>query len=148
VGFILACTGHRYRAVAGSNPALPTKSYPFLCVNVVAGGGVGVYKVCLSFSCFFACRCALTARVFPYVLFSFSRFFLKYTSKAAARAAAEAMKATATNAVGKDPVSWCDEDCDGLGDESGEPPAHSGNSMLTLSMSKGVVRGYWSVKFS
>jgi hypothetical protein len=25
VGFILACTGHRYRAVAGSNPALPTK---------------------------------------------------------------------------------------------------------------------------
>jgi hypothetical protein len=26
VGFILACTGHRYRAVAGSNPALPTIS--------------------------------------------------------------------------------------------------------------------------
>ena len=26
VGFILACAGHRYRAVAGSNPALPTKS--------------------------------------------------------------------------------------------------------------------------
>jgi hypothetical protein len=26
VGFILACTGHRYRAVAGSNPALPTNS--------------------------------------------------------------------------------------------------------------------------
>src|SRR5512139_1270139 len=25
VGFILACLGHRYRAVAGSNPALPTK---------------------------------------------------------------------------------------------------------------------------
>jgi hypothetical protein len=24
VGFILACLGHRYRAVAGSNPALPT----------------------------------------------------------------------------------------------------------------------------
>ena len=24
MGFILACTGHRYRAVAGSNPALPT----------------------------------------------------------------------------------------------------------------------------
>ena len=24
VGFILACTGHRNRAVAGSNPALPT----------------------------------------------------------------------------------------------------------------------------
>ena len=24
VGFILACAGHRYRAVAGSNPALPT----------------------------------------------------------------------------------------------------------------------------
>jgi hypothetical protein len=28
VGFILACTGHRYRAVAGSNPALPTKQSP------------------------------------------------------------------------------------------------------------------------
>jgi hypothetical protein len=27
VGFILACTGHRYRAVAGSNPALPTNSF-------------------------------------------------------------------------------------------------------------------------
>ena len=25
VGFILACAGHRNRAVAGSNPALPTK---------------------------------------------------------------------------------------------------------------------------
>jgi hypothetical protein len=24
VGFIQACLGHRYRAVAGSNPALPT----------------------------------------------------------------------------------------------------------------------------
>jgi hypothetical protein len=24
VGFILACSGHRHRAVAGSNPALPT----------------------------------------------------------------------------------------------------------------------------
>lgn len=27
VGFILACLGHRYRAVAGSNPALPTNSW-------------------------------------------------------------------------------------------------------------------------
>ncbi len=28
VGFILACLGHRYRAVAGSNPALPTTKVP------------------------------------------------------------------------------------------------------------------------
>gem|GEM_PF-5789163 len=27
VGFILACLGHRNRAVAGSNPALPTKTF-------------------------------------------------------------------------------------------------------------------------
>jgi len=33
VGFILACLGHRYRAVAGSNPALPTIQLTLL--NVV-----------------------------------------------------------------------------------------------------------------
>ncbi len=34
MGFILACTGHRYRAVAGSNPALPTILVSFLVVEV------------------------------------------------------------------------------------------------------------------
>jgi len=37
VGFIQACLGHRYRAVAGSNPALPTillKKNEFVTVNV------------------------------------------------------------------------------------------------------------------
>lgn len=35
VGFILACTGHRNRAVAGSNPALPTKllTFPKECLG-------------------------------------------------------------------------------------------------------------------
>jgi hypothetical protein len=32
VGFILACLGHRYRAVAGSNPALPTNQ----AINLMA----------------------------------------------------------------------------------------------------------------
>ena len=32
MGFVLACLGHRYRAVAGSNPALPTIScFFFVC---------------------------------------------------------------------------------------------------------------------
>ena len=38
VGFILACPGHRYRAVAGSNPALPTILASFACVLLLDGG--------------------------------------------------------------------------------------------------------------
>jgi hypothetical protein len=37
VGFILACLGHRYRAVASSNPALPTTinlSLVFVAVSI------------------------------------------------------------------------------------------------------------------
>ncbi len=32
VGFILACLGHRNRAVAGSNPALPTSQFIFYAI--------------------------------------------------------------------------------------------------------------------
>ena len=50
VGFVQACLGHSDRAVAGSNPALPT-SFVFCCVCFLCCVG-GLFR-CFVYRCFF-----------------------------------------------------------------------------------------------